>query len=369
LQRGSGVRAARRVSELEAILASMNEGLLILDHEGRIVSLNPPARAIFGPMGGGIILGQRLDREQWGQWPLGARAVAQALAPILESVRRGEARRDIEVELQSDGRRMLSFSSAPLADPAGQAAGGVVVFRDITSQREVARLKDELLSIASHDLRTPVSVMKCQGQLMQRALRKGQTDAEALGEGAKMIVDQADRLTHMLNTLLDLSRVEAGRLDLDLDSTDLVVLIRRVADNVQTLTTTHRIEVDLPTCATGSWDAGRLEQVMQNLLTNAIKYAPNGGLIRVHMEADDAQVVVTVRDHGHGIPPEDLPHLFEQFYRVAGTRKLEGSGLGLYICQGIISSHGGLLWAESDGLGCGSAFAFRLPREITPQVM
>ena len=121
-----------------------------------------------------------------------------------------------------------------------------------------------------------------------------------------------------------------------------------------------------PTVAVGNWDAGRLEQVLQNLLTNAIKYSPDGGPIRVTMEASDAEVLVTVRDQGHGIPSEDLPHLFEQFYRVEGTRKLEGTGLGLYICQGIISSHGGLLWAESDGLGCGSAFAFRLPRHTTP---
>ena len=106
-------------------------------------------------------------------------AVAEALAPIVEALGSGEARRDIEVELNIEGRRVLSFSSSPLADAQGQHAGGVVVFRDVTSERDVARMKDELLSIASHDLRTPVTVMKAQAQLMQRALRQGQVEPES----------------------------------------------------------------------------------------------------------------------------------------------------------------------------------------------
>jgi two-component system sensor histidine kinase VicK len=109
------------------------------------------------------------------------------------------------------------------------------------------------------------------------------------------------------------------------------------------------------------WDAARLDQVIQNLLTNAVKYSPEGGTIVLHLEAEAKGAIVSVSDQGLGIPREDLPRLFERFYRVEGTRTLEGSGLGLYICHGIVAAHGGRLWADSPGLGKGCTFTFSLP--------
>ncbi len=362
LQQGQTVKAVRRVSELEAVLSSMTEGLLILDAEGCIVSLNPPARAMFGLVGDGIILGQPLDSEQRGHWPLGAQAVAQALTPVLAALRKGEAHSDLEVELNSHGRRVLSFSSAPLYEAAGHLAGGVVVFREVTTQRDVARLKDELLSMTSHDLRTPVTILKGQAQLMQRAIDQNTATPAKFSERLEMMVEQADRLTDMLNRLLDLSRVEAGRLDLSLEPLDMVDLVTRLAHSVSGLSSAHCITVDAPDSVEGNWDAGRLAQVVQNLVTNAIKYAPGGGPIDISVEADAQQVSVSVRDQGLGIAAEDLPQVFERFFRVVGNRGLEGSGLGLYICQGIIAAHGGRIWACSDGPGQGSTFGFSVPR-------
>jgi signal transduction histidine kinase len=361
LQRQKTSNAVRRVSKLEAVLSSMTDGLLILDGDGRITSLNPPARGMFGPVGAGIILGQPLDREQWGQWPLGAKAVAEALAPVLEALQRGEAKRDVEVEVNAEGRRVLSFSSAPVSDALGARAGGVVVIRDVTTQRDVARLRDDLLSIASHDLRTPATVLKLQAQLMQRELTRARPDTAQLSERAKTMMDQADRLSNMLNLLLDLSRVEAGRLDLRLQRTDLVELIRNVVASVQALSSNHCIEVHALEDVEGMWDAARLEQVVQNLLTNAIKYAPDGGMIIVRASADRTKVTVSVRDEGLGIAAEELPQLFHRFYRVARTRGFEGSGLGLYVCRAVVAAHGGHIWASSDGPGCGSTFSFTLP--------
>src|SRR5258708_30186645 len=124
LRRGGAGEAARGASNFEAFRPSRSEGLFILEGPGGTGSLNPPAREIFGPVGDGIILGQPLDLEQWGQWPLGARAVAEAVAPVVAAVRRGEALRDVEVELTSQGRRVLSFSATPLWDSSGQLAGG-----------------------------------------------------------------------------------------------------------------------------------------------------------------------------------------------------------------------------------------------------
>jgi signal transduction histidine kinase len=359
LQPRQAAHAVERISKLEAVLASISEGLLILDADGRIESLNPPAREIFGPIGDGIILGQRLDDEQSGQWPLGVRAVVEALAPVVQALRRGESCRDIEIELSSQGRRILSFSATPLCDGYGGSAGGVVVIHDVTTQRDIARMKDELLSVTSHDLRTPLTVLRGQAQLLQRALR--QNGSEQLQNRIDLMLSQTDRLTNMLNRLLDLTKVEAGRLDLRLERMDLVSLIRTLVSSIGALSANHCITVQAPQRLEGDWDEGRLGQVLQNLITNAIKYSPAGGSITIAAVSDDREVRVSVCDTGVGIPASDLPHVFDRFYRVAGTSGLEGSGLGLYICQGIVAAHGGRIWAESDGPGGGATFTFALP--------
>jgi PAS domain S-box-containing protein len=301
-QRAGAVHVSRRASELEAVLSSMTEALIVIDPDGRIVRLNPPARAIFGLIGAGIVLGQRLDREQWGNWPLGAQAVAEVLGPVVDGLGRGESSRDREVEVNSDALRILSFSGAPIVDAAGRLCGGVVVFRDVTTQHEVARMKDELLAIASHDLRTPVTVVKCEAQLIQRALQRGVPDPEKLSQRVGLIVEQTDRLTRMLNQLLDLSRVEAGRMELALEPADLVELVRVVASGVQLLTTVHTIRLDMPAVLEGMWDAARIDQVLQNLLTNAVKYSPEGGTIVVRVESTATSAVLSVADPGLGIP-------------------------------------------------------------------
>jgi signal transduction histidine kinase len=195
---------------------------------------------------------------------------------------------------------------------------------------------------------------------MQRILKQNTGTPEQLLSRLELIVDQTDRLTSMLNRLLDLTKVEAGRLDLKLETTDLVTLTRGVVAGVQVLSSAHQIEIQAPARLEGEWDQGRLAQVLQNLITNAIKYSPDGGSIVVSLSENNRQVTVSVTDEGLGIAAEDLPQLFERFYRVAVTQGIEGSGLGLYICQGIISAHGGRIWASSEGVGRGSIFSFTL---------
>lgn len=350
----------RRVSEQEAILTNMADALLIVDGDGCIMRINRAARELLGLDSHGIVFGQPLDREQWGQWPLGAQAVAEALGPMIEGLRRGEACR--EFELRGDGRRVLSFSCAPLPDEHGALTGGVIVFRDVTGRREVERLKDEVLAIASHDLKAPVAVLKGQAQLLTRQISVGRATPEGLTKGLDLIVGQADRLVELLNLLLDLSRLEAGRLELRPRPADLVALADALVEGVQAMTDRHQIVMSAPERVEGRWDEQRLGQVLQNLLTNAVKYSPDGGKIEVVIQADEQQATICVTDEGIGIGPDDLPHLFGRFYRAEGTRRLEGSGLGLYICQGIIAAHGGRIWAESAGAGQGSAFYFTVPR-------
>ena len=352
----------RRVSELEAVLAGISDALLIVDDAGRIVRLNNAARNFFSAQNVSVVLGQPLDQEQWGQWPLGARELAEALKPIIAALRRGEALADHEIEFRAGERRVLSFSCSPLREPGSGLAGGAIVFRDVTERRAVERLKDEILSIASHDLRTPLTVVKGHAQILQRQIAGGRANADTIAKGLSMIVQQTDRVIELLALLLDLSRLEAGRLELRRDRTDLAALTRSVIEGIRTTTDRHRLVLRAPSRLIGNWDERRLERVLHNLLANAVKYSPSGGTIEVKIEASAEGVTVCVRDEGTGLAPDQLAQIFERFYQAESTQRLEGAGLGLYICQGIIAAHGGRIWAESDGLGLGSRFYFSLPR-------
>jgi signal transduction histidine kinase len=236
----------QRVSELEAILASMNDALLILDPAGCVVRLNPAARALLSVGDASIVLGKTLDGAQWEQWPPGPRAVAQALAPAVEALREGRSLRDAEVDLAGTERRVLSFSCAPIHDLDGALAGGVVVFRDVTGRREVERLKDEVLSIASHDLRSPVAAIKGRSQLAQIRIGTGQATLPYLEAELESIVRQSDRLVDLLNLLLDFSRLEAGRLELQPAPFDLVPLLSAVLEDVRFTASGHELVLETP---------------------------------------------------------------------------------------------------------------------------
>jgi PAS domain S-box-containing protein len=352
----------RRVSESEAIFANMADALLVVDADGRIVRLNHAARKLLCVESTSIVFGQPLDREQWGQWPLGAQEVAETLAPMIDVLRRGQAPTTIEVELRGQGRRFLSFSGTALFDPYGVPTGGILVVRDITGPHEVERMKDEMLLIASHDLRLPVTVIKTQAQLLQRDIRRDLASLDTLDAGLVTIVGQADRLAGLLSLLFDLSQIEAGRLEIKPAPMDLRLLASTSIASIQVTTTRHHLMLRAPPEVTGCWDERRLQQVVGNLLTNAVKYSPNGGRITLSIRAGMRSVTVRLRDHGMGLGADEALHVFERFYRAEGMRQLEGTGLGLYIAQGIVTAHGGRIWAESVGPGHGSAFCFTLPR-------
>ena len=360
---GIGAQVRRRVSELETILANMADALLIVDARGSLVRLNRAARDLLCLDEASIVLGQPLNENQWHTWPPAARAAVEALRPVVDQLQRLGEPQEVEVELPGACRRILSFRATPLHDADGTFTGGVIVFRDVTGQREIERLKDEMLSMASHDLKTPATVIKVQAQRLKRQFNKGSAEEDDVQEGLTMIADQADRLSKLLNLLLDLSRIEAGRLELDLAPTDLRDIVHSMARALQSTTEAHRIEVDAPTAVVGHWDARRIEEVVQNLLHNAVKYSPVGGRIDVRVRADAHDAVVTVRDSGIGLAPDEAPHVFERFYRGRGMRRFEGAGLGLYICQAIVAAHGGRIWAESNGPDQGSTFGIRLPLE------
>jgi signal transduction histidine kinase len=354
-----------RIAELRAVFSTMADALLMVDTEGRLITLNHAARELLCIDDVSIVLGQPLERQEWGNWPLGAREIAETLAPIISAVQRGEVPLESEVYVQRGGRRVLSFKGTPLTNSRGALTGSVLIVRDVTKHREIEELKDEILSIASHDLRTPVTVIKGQAQLLRREIRNGATTLGNVDDGLASIVEQTDRLAKLVHLLLDLSRIESGRLTLDKSLVDLGSIASSVVANERLTTDKHDLRLHCSGHALGDWDESRLHQVMLNLLSNAIKYSPQGGPIDVSIRTSADRVTVCVRDHGVGIAADEAPHVFERFFRSKSTHRLEGDGLGLYICKSIVAAHGGRIWVESAGPGHGSAFRFLLPRRET----
>jgi signal transduction histidine kinase len=230
------------------------------------------------------------------------------------------------------------------------------------------RIRDEFLAAVAHDLKNPLGAIKGYAQLLQRRVtRTGIPDAQPLAQGLATIDNMVARTVAQINELLDLARLQAGRaLQLDLRPTDLVALAERVAEEYRQISSQHliRVEATQPELV-GVWDTFRLERVLGNLLSNAIKYSLTGGeiLLTISEEAREQEVwaAVTVRDQGMGIPPADLPHIFERFYRASNAAsRVPGTGLGLAGARHIVEEHGGTISVASVE-GGGAAFTIRLP--------
>ncbi|MBJ6763450.1 PAS domain S-box protein [Myxococcaceae bacterium JPH2] len=245
----------------------------------------------------------------------------------------------------------------------------ISVARDITERqraetalRLASEAKDAFLAAASHELRTPLAAAKGHAHLALLKLG-GQTEAGP-GKSLKIINRQIDRMAKLVEDLLDISRLQAGRLSLELERFDLRTLVNETRDRMAVLSQAHELTVEGPESLEGTWDRGRVDQVLTNLLSNAIRYSPEGGQVRVRLLRDgDTGVHLVVQDQGVGIPREKQALIFERFGRAHGS-KYGGLGLGLTISQGIVEQHGGRIWVESAGvLGKGSAFHVWLPRE------
>ncbi|RKI44859.1 PAS domain S-box protein [Corallococcus sp. AB004] len=256
----------------------------------------------------------------------------------------------------------------------GEGAGRFIsVARDITERqraetalRLASEAKDAFLAAASHELRTPLAAAKGHAHLALLKLG-GQTEAGP-GKSLQIINRQIDRMAKLVEDLLDISRLQAGRLSLELEPFDLSQLVLETRDRMAVLSQTHELKVEVPERLEGTWDRGRLDQVLTNLLSNAIRYSPEGGQVLVRVVAEgDGGVHLSVKDQGVGIPSEKQRLIFERFGRAHGS-KYGGLGLGLTISQGIVEQHGGRIWAESTGTaGQGSTFNVWLPRRTEAQ--
>jgi excisionase family DNA binding protein len=223
------------------------------------------------------------------------------------------------------------------------------------------RARDEFLSIAAHELKTPITSLKGHAQLALRWLpRAAPIEKERLEQALQTIDGQAGKLSRLLSQLFDLSQLDAGKLLLDPRSTDLVELVAQTVDNARLSSDRHEITVEAPPSIDLVIDPMRIEQVLANLLDNAIKYSPGGGRIGVAIEVQPSAVELSVQDQGLGIPGEQRAHIFDRFYQAHGHDHRSGMGLGLYVSRHIVESHGGKIRAEFPESG-GTRFVVRLP--------
>lgn len=261
----------------------------------------------------------------------------------------------------------LSINYASQLDEKGEIRQYVANVRDVTRIREAEELKQTLLSVISHELKTPVSIIK--GYAGTLAREDADWDKNTLADGLAVIEEEADRLDRLITNLLDASRLQAGGLKLKLSYLDLVDMANRAVDKLKTTTNKHTFAVDFPQDFPPiQGDFERLREVLTNLIGNAIKYSPEGGKVKVGGRLADSNTVrVYVRDEGIGIPPADQEQIFDRFYRVDNrlTRQTPGTGLGLYLVKAVVEAHGGRVWVESTA-GRGSTFWIELPAGTAP---
>ncbi len=368
---------------LELIISSMAEGLLITNERGGITLLNLSAKHLLAQA--------RVDLKQ--ETPLRELAVSSnvswlpRLVEIIDQALTGEIVMNQELiagEADESVPLTLSISAAPLHDTSrsqSRPVGVVAVLNDVTANKQIEKLKDEFVSIVSHELRSPLTAIKGYTQHLIRRIdrRLRKTLQEHLQQGKaittadlpesydlrslSIVQSQADHLERLVNDLLDLSRVQWGKLHLHFSSFYLVDVLRDSVRSAQASAEQHTVYLDIATQDTSIVaDKMRLSQVIGNILDNAIKYSPHGGQVMVKLEKQNDEYLVSITDQGIGISPEYLDHIFERFYRVRNTASLQysGIGLGLYVTKAIVEGHGGRIWVtNNEGLGC--TFSFTVP--------
>jgi len=267
-----------------------------------------------------------------------------------------------------DGTQLsVGITYAPLFNRAGNLVNVIGSVRDITHFREAERLKSTFISVISHELKTPVALIKGYADTLSR--EDADWDRATYQKGLAVIEEEADRLHELIENLLAASKLQAEGMRLDLDDVALPALAAQAIERFQTQTTQHTLRADFPdSFPVIQGDSRRLRQVLDNLLSNAIKYSPNGGEIVVRGRCDDHQVLIEVSDQGPGLPPDQLERIFERFYRVdnALTNNRQGTGLGLYLAHAVVTAHGGKIWASNNPDG-GATIAFTLPLTVQGQ--
>ncbi len=345
---------------MDALLDSAADGILILAPDHTIERCNPafarmlglPLEYIHGRTHEDVIQwehrkdGLTLEQAEAGGWPLTPNATLY-----------------VEGDLKRPGMSALpvGITYAPLVNPEGNLVNIIATVRDITRFREAEELKSTFISVISHELKTPVALIKGYVSTLRR--EDATWDRKIVEDSLAVIEEEADRLTELIENLLDASRLQAGGLSINLSDVALDILAERIAERFRTQTTRHTIIVDFPqNFPVVLADENRISQVLSNLLSNAIKYSPEGGEIRITGQVRPDQVIICVSDQGPGIAPDEIPHVFDRFYRSSrASRTTKGAGLGLYLAKAVVEAHRGRIWVDPKP-GDGARICFSLPR-------
>ena len=351
-RRASGLAEAR----LAAIVNSSEDAIISKDLSGRIVSWNPAAERLFGYKAADII-GKSIFT-----------LIPEHLRPeeeeIIERIKAGERVEHYETcRLRADGARIeVSITVSPVYDSDGRIVGASKIARDISAAREAQRRKDEFLAILAHELRNPLAPIRTALHLVRRK----QLPPEKVDRAVDLAQRQMSHLTRLLDDLLDVARITTGRVDLRIERADVAGLAREAVESVRPLMEKRRHRLSCAIPPEPLWldaDPARIAQILDNLLSNAAKYTPDGGNISIDVARDGTDAVIRVEDDGIGFRNDSGEKLFGLFARDdAGLHRSEGGlGIGLALVREFAERHGGSVTAHSEGPMKGSTFVVRLP--------
>ncbi|GLY09836.1 ATP-binding protein [Pseudobacillus badius] len=334
--------------QLASILSSMADGVITFNRDGTILITNPPAERFL---------------QNW-YYEVGKDHPQQMMPSLVEELLKEAVQTETEKigEFSVQGRSYVIIVS-PLYN-GKTVRGAVAVVRDMTEERRLDKLRKDFLANVSHELRTPISMLQGYSEAIIDDIAATEDEKR---EMARIIYDESLRIGRLVNELLDLARMEAGHISLNMEEVDFPSFIRRVTDKFQGVAKEKDIDLtwQIPDeKIVTKLDPDRIEQVLTNLIDNALRHTPEHGFVKVSYELKTDGHHVSVQDSGAGISEEDLPFVFERFYKgdKARTRGRSGTGLGLSIAKNIISAHSGSIKVQSK-LGEGTIFSFRLPAE------
>jgi PAS domain S-box-containing protein len=349
-------------NQIEAIINSIIDGIVVTDSYGKVILINPAFERIF-----------RVSPEEMKDKLLEDVIDNEYLVELFnKKLSLDEEAISEEIELSSlleRAPRILKASVSRVMNEKKEELGKVTLLRDITYEKEVDRMKSEFISTVSHELRTPLTSIKSFAEI----LLTYDEDKETQKEFLTIINDESERLTRLINDVLDISKIEAGRIEWKSEESDIEELIVNAVNSTSALISKKNLQVelkienDLPKVMV---DRDKIIQVITNLLSNAIKFCQENQIININTCYKDGSLYVSVRDSGRGIAPENHEKIFLKFCQIedTATGKPDGTGLGLPICKEIIKYHRGRIWVESD-LGKGSNFTFTIPVKHTVMEM
>lgn len=351
-------------NEFHTVLKSIADGVVVINTDGEVILFNQTAEKITGYQSEEVE--ESSFEEIFHVQTEGRQKVSFDIHAVLQNGELTETADHIFL-LKKDGSTVpITYSIAPIHHNGSKIRGAVITLRDVSREYEINRMKSEFVSIVSHQLRTPLSAIKW---FLETLIENHQNDP--ISDRQRDYLEQAfqsnERMIILINDLLNVSRLESGRVRNDPTSIDVATIFRSVIQEMEIFAHANNVTIDCTFCEKTIPDVyvdpGKIRQVIQNLLSNGVKYTRGKETLRIEVEVRPKEIEFRIQDQGIGIPESDQQRLFEPFFRAenAIATQAEGSGLGLYICKMLLEFNGGRIWVEST-VGKGSTFFFTLPR-------